>query len=507
MIRELTAKYFTDLMESFENATTSLKEVGEGKEERALAYGNGRPVYLSYRGLSEVRTLPIGMHLSDLQRNLEVYEVKPEVYEYDKDLLTVQEIKDEIKVTFADSLVGTVKCNGKGRARKLNKDTSYILIGKQSHTFTIVKDEETINLEIKYTGNSMYSLLDIIDILVDCIDDDYFYGITTALGDQILHVSHPMVLQGLLENINDPEELIFDNTWLYRYKSTYDKSQKELRKWNRNYQQAVSLLSTANEGKYTFEAKRHGDYIHIDEQYRGSNDFFVTVPVQIAYSGHVSYPYYGLEHVVMSTNLPVGIPFWPITSPNVDTYNSWEICTGTKVKTLEGVSMIFNGNFASTFPVSKGEGTFRQGWAEAIHIMLNHTKEILNTQLGTTIPITRPAPFDRLDELQDAVTSSLSISNIRNWERLEVYVKTSSSIDKVTVPLDTLEVYIKAADSHLRGMNNLDEVDKRIQDTDIFAKSILASLKSKNLETTSVDEDKGVPLEPASPNEDIQDIA
>jgi len=387
MINSLAKKYIEDLSISFANTIESLNNIEEGREARAIVYGNGRPVYLSEETLPEIRTEPRD-NIHYFQTNMKLFSVSSKGYEYNEDIFTIDTSHANTRVYFKDTIIGSKYRLSVGRYKTISKSTYFVLPTEVSTTSVYIKtdDGDVREFNISYCEDK-YALLDLMDILIDTIPDADFYGITAAIGDTILNISHPLVLQGLFKNIEDPEEPIFDNIWLYKYENVPKVKDSLLVKWHGLYENVKRILDTANKHKYELQFSLNGDVVNLQESYNGSNFFTAIVPVQTAYLGHVSYPYYGLEQIRIGEGYPYGTPFWPITSPNVDSYGSWDVCTGTTFKILEGISMLFNGNFSSVHSAPNREGTFREGWAEAIQVMKYHTMTQLNEELDAGINI------------------------------------------------------------------------------------------------------------------------
>ena len=454
MINTLTKKYIDDLLNSFNGLSNKVQTDETNIEKKALVYGNGSPVYLHKGRLPENTTDATGYTVDSFTKTLNPSQVTPPLYIYDVDVMTVIAGEDNVKVTFND-FDGTVIVNGEevtlssGDAITVpSKENSTLIIDGTSHTIT-------------YNEHLMFSLIDLLEVLVKDLADDRFYGLTSAIGDNILHISHPMVLNNLIQNIEDPEELIFDNTWSYSFKETRNVDVSKFNIHSEFYDKVLDTLKTANDKQYTFSASAQNDDISIREAYDDRTEFYCTLPVQIAYFGHVSFPYYGLEQIYINDGDPVGTPVWPVTSPNVDAYYSWEVCTGTHAKILEGISMVFNGNFHSTFQSQDANGTLRDGWLEAIMVMQRETKAILNNEFGTEFTLYKPKLLDTLCSSTDYKLTQQMLNCILAIEK-EVK-RSNADVKELNIDLEHVKSFME------KGIDYLKSSDYSREDTDEYS--------------------------------------
>jgi hypothetical protein len=236
---------------------------------------------------------------------------------------------------------------------------------------------------IKAAGMQQFSILDLVQLLSVKMYEKNLYGITVNVGDNTINITHPIVLQHLLETV-EPEKPIFENILIY-----FLETAEPVGDCSEMQKQLNAIMSTiAKSNNSTFKLVTKFDYpeIIIKEEYDNTTEFGIIVPIQTAYSGSMMYPYYGIELIHTSHNDPIAKPIWAITSPNIDGYESWEVCTGSNIKTVEGVAVLFNGNFQSTFPTPAEEGTFRAGWREAICALHQEIINIINRVFEETLP-------------------------------------------------------------------------------------------------------------------------
>lgn len=481
MINSLQAEYIKNLSTSFANTIDVLNKVGEGREERALVYGNGRPIYLSEDSLTHVTTQP-EENIHNFQANMKLFSVSSKGYEYNEDVFTIDTSHAGTRVYFKDTLIGSKYKLAGGRYKTISSNTFFVLPKEVLTTPVYIKnvDDGVTEFNISYLEEK-YALLDVLDMLIDTIVDDDFYGMTAAIGDTILNISHPLVLQGLFKNIKDPEELIFDNIWLYKYNKIPKVKNSLLVKWHGLYDNVKSILDDANKYKYKLQFNLDGNIVNLQETYNDNNYFTVIVPVQTAYLGHVSYPYYGLEQISIGEGYPDGVVFWPITSPNVDHYGSSDVCTGTTFKILEGVSMLFNGNFSSVHATPDREGTFRQGWVEAIQVMKYHTMSQLNEELDAGIRIPILPEVDVLQDIADSITSgNLSSTNLQKWNEIISIVGKDGTPD-ISINSRYLDRYISECNTHLRGydLSSLTGTSRKVLETSQLVERVLNKIRER----------------------------
>ena len=237
---------------------------------------------------------------------------------------------------------------------------------------------------IHAVDSAQFSLLDLIQLLSVKMYEKNLYGITATIGDNVINITHPIVLQHLLETV-EPENPIFDNILIYFLEN--DEPVGDCSEMQKQLNAILATISKSNSKQFKLTTDFTYPKIKIKEEYDNEVEFDIIVPIQTAYSGTMMYPYYGIELIHTSHDSdPIALPIWPITSPNVDAYGSWEVCTGSNVKTVEGVAVLFNGNFQSIFPTPAREGTFRAGWQEAISVLHQEVINIINRVFEETLP-------------------------------------------------------------------------------------------------------------------------
>jgi len=260
------------------------------------------------------------------------------------------------------------------------------------------------------------SLIKLLTLLSLELYSPDFYGMLTSIGDDFINISNPYMLKHYMELVRDglidPEEPIFDSLYLYKFTSPLEINERRLIRLKEIDDNLFNGIENTNKHLYKLNIDISGDRVLVEEKYGGSEDFNVILPVHTCRFDMDFFPYYGLNVISVSRGEPKGFSVYPIHTPNIDVFQSFEVCTGQFIKVVPAFKANLVANFKSGYNESLIYGTFNTGYKEAIFLQLCRTRELLTlvfTDIEYENPITKiiEEQKNREEELKKQAQASL----------------------------------------------------------------------------------------------------
>lgn len=209
------------------------------------------------------------------------------------------------------------------------------------------------------------------------LNDPSFFGMTARYKEVTYNISNIFTLNMLLDEVEDLEEPVFNEVNIFRTKTSARLVES---RYGDRYQQLQKLITHTKEANYAqYEAKVEvfSKGFRIEESLGGDRNYYVTVPVTTAYFSSIIFPYYGLECIEVRKGTIRALDVFPIMSPNCDHSVSQEVCTGTAIKSIDGIANLHQANFMS------GYGAMSNGCMISDHLVVvnahkRHCLELLS---------------------------------------------------------------------------------------------------------------------------------
>ena len=237
------------------------------------------------------------------------------------------------------------------------------------------------------------SLIKLLTLLSLELYNPDFYGMLTSIGDDFINISNPYMLKHYMELVRDglidPEEPIFDSLYLYKFTSPLEIDERRLIRLKETDDRLFNEIENTNKNLYKLNINISGDSVTVEEKYGGNTSFNVILPIHTCRFDMDFFPYYGVNIINVTRGEPKGYSVYPIHTPNIDVFQTFEVCTGQFIKVVPAFKANLIANFKSGYNESLTYGTLNKSYKEAIFLQLCRTRELL-TLVFTDIEYENP---------------------------------------------------------------------------------------------------------------------
>ena len=332
----------------------------------------------------------------------------------------VQQIKSNIK-SYGTTSTTTSAMSHTTKARKVGRDLSPLYLSPSNHNLQKLRPQKGTSmgdlihtLEIRQTLLEEKVNLNWVFSLLACeLYTDLFYGITVSIEDEFINISNPVILKHIIDSVVegtfDPELNVFDSVSIFSYVNAPVLRKDKLVQQYQILQNIITHIVTSNSSEYVLDVTINDTSTIIKETYGGSAKFTVVFPVHTCRYLDAFYPYYGFNLVDIQKGEPTGSMIHPITSPNIDVFETRIVCTGNNVKLAPALSANQGANFNSGYRHNLSLGTLGAGYREAIAVQINESRELLKL-VYDDIEYTNPTKELLLQQEGEATTLMILLS-------------------------------------------------------------------------------------------------